>query len=169
MARTETDRDDLFAEAVAMPRRAEFVAPDLPNEQSPIVAGVHRNGRVSVYCGGAVADHLDAAGRLTRAFRTGDAGAPLLYRSQGETLAELIRVRSAAGTSLVRRDLSAGELRTFLAAARDRLRALGRALRAGDEALLRVTDEDPRVELAAALAAALPADAPLAPRFKGKR
>ncbi|MFH5805735.1 hypothetical protein [Alienimonas sp. DA493] len=168
MARTEADREDLFAEAVALVRRAERVLPNLPEEQNPVVAGVHRDGRVSVYCGGAVADHFDSAGRLARAFRSAGDGTPRLYRSQGDTLAELVRRRAADRTTLVRRDLAAEELAAFLAATRARLGVLAAGL-AGPETPRRVAGEDPSADLAAFLAAALPADGPLAPRFKGKR
>ncbi|QDT13951.1 hypothetical protein [Alienimonas californiensis] len=168
MAHTEADRDDLFAEAVALVRRAEHVVPGLPDEQNPVVAGLHLNGRVSVYCGGTVADHFDPAGRLARAFRTDAEGTPRLYRSQGDTLAELVRRRSETGTTLVRRDLGPGELAAFLAATRARLAVLAAGL-AGPEASRRVAGEDPSSDLSAFFAVALPADGPLAPRFKGKR
>ena len=169
MARTEIDRDDLFAEAVALSRRVELVTPTLDRTERPVVAGFHRDGRASVYYGSSFADHLDAAGRLTRAFRTAPDGAPRLYRSQGCALAELIRYRSSERTALVRRDLQSGELEAFLSATRVRLHALARLLAEGNHELLRMTDEDPRAELAAFLAAALPTDGPLAPRYKGKR
>ncbi|NNJ25360.1 hypothetical protein [Alienimonas chondri] len=169
MARTESDREDLFAEAVALRRRVEFVVPGLPGAMNPVVAGVHRDGRVSMYCGGAAADHFDPSGRLTRSFAVGANGVPRLYRSQGDTLAELIRECSADRTTLVRRDLPTEELAAALQAIRDRLRTVAAALADGSAEPLRITDDDPRADLAAFFATALPADTPLAPRFKGKR
>ena len=165
MSRTETDRDDLFAEAASMPRRIECAG----DGDAPIVAGLRSDGRTSVYFGGTTADHLDASGRLLRAFRTGPDGVHRLYRTQGDTLAELVRSRSAGRTALLRRDLEPEELAGFLAETRSRLRALAAELRGGSITVLRSAGEDCRADLIAALAAALPADEPLAPRYKGKR
>ena len=167
MSRTEADREDLFAEAVALRRRVELTAPGLPAAANPVVAGFHADGRAGVYCGGNSADHFDPAGRLARAFRTANNGEPVLYRSQGATLAELVRRREAGRTVLSRRDLPADELAAFLAATRDRLRAVAAALTDGPPT--RTAGDDPRADLAAFLLAAVPADGPLAPRYKGKR
>ena len=165
LSRTETDRDDLFAEAAAMPRRIECVR----NGGAAVVAGLRSDGRASVYFAGTTADHLDAGGRLLRAFRTGPDGVHRLYRTQGDTLAELVRSRSAGGTALLRRDLEPGELAAFLAESRARLRGFAAELRAGSTTAVRSAGGDCRTELAAALAVALPTDEPLAPRYKGKR
>ena len=167
MSRTEADREDLFAEATALRRRAELRVPDLPRDENPVVAGFHADYRAGLYFGLTAADHLDPAGRLTRAFRT-VGGEHRLYRSQGETLAELTRRRGPDRTALVRRDLGGDELAAFLAAARARHAALLAALTGGAE-LARIAGADCRAELAAFLRTALPPDAPLAPRYKGKR
>ena len=148
-----------------MPRRAELAAPGEP----AVVAGFHADGRASVYRGQHAADHLDPAGRLMRAFRTGPDGVPRLYRTQGETLAELVRDRSPERTALVRRDLGGGELAAFLADARAALRRLAADLTAGRLTPLRTAGADCRADLAAFLRRCLPADGPLAPRYKGKR
>ena len=169
MARTETDREDLFAEAVALVRRAEFRVPSLPDAENPVVAGFHRSGRVSVYCGGATADHFDPDGRLLRAFRLAENAAPRLYRSQSTTLAELRRERTDDRTTLLRRDLSAEEFALFLCDACERLLTIKAALVTGEYVLRRVTPADPRNDLRAFLPGTLTTDAPLAPRFRGKR
>ena len=53
MAHDDGHREDLSAEATALVRRAEFVAPaaDRPNDESPLVAGFRRDGSLSVYFG----------------------------------------------------------------------------------------------------------------------
>ena len=168
MPRAEADREDLFAGATALARRVELTAAGLPAAENPVVAGFHADGRASLYFGHAAADHLDPAGRLARAFRTGPGGEPRLYRTQGGALAELVRRRAPDRTALVRRDLAGDELAAFLAAARARHAALFDALTDGS-APTRAAGADCRGELAARLRAALPADGPLAPRYKGKR
>ena len=163
-----------------MRRRVELAVPGLPGCENPVVAGLHADGRASLYYGPTAADHLDPAGRLMRAFRTGrpeskdpaagrdGLGEARLYRSQGDTLAALTRVRTADRTELRRQDLDPWQLWRFLEKARRRLAELAKALADGTDPR-RVAGADPRGDLAALLAAALPADGPLAPRYKGKR
>jgi hypothetical protein len=105
MARQETDREDLLAEAVAMPRRCEA---RLGTEPTLITAGFRINGWCSVYFGSDPVYQWDADGRFRRGYRAG-----LLYRSQGTTIAQLRRERSATATTLLRHDLTTEELATF--------------------------------------------------------
>lgn len=105
MARTESDRDDLMAEAVAMIRRVEMT---IPNEPTPIVTGFRANGWLSIYLGPDRMYQFDEVGRLRRAFVNG-----LLFRTQGTTLAQLDRQRTDTETILSRRDLSLVELAAF--------------------------------------------------------
>lgn len=110
MARNEADREDLLAEAVALVRRVELRAsPWL----EPIIAGFRATGHFSLYFGQDLVYQFDPAGRLRRAHERGR-----IYRTQGTTLAELERVRSATETTLVRRDLEPNELAAF----RERMR-----------------------------------------------
>ena len=174
LPRTEADREDLFAEARALPRRVELAAPGAVPVGGAVVAGFHADGRASVYRGQGAADHLDPAGRLMRAFRTGPVGggpdgAHRLYRTQGGTLAELVRRRTPGRTALVRRDLGGDELAAFLADARAALRRLAADLEGDRLEPLRTAGADCRADLAAFLKTCLPADGPLAPRYKGKR
>lgn len=163
MARRESDRDDLLAEATAFVRRVEF---RIPEEPEPVVIGIHADGRFSVYFGSDPVFHLSATGRLRRAFVAGE-----LYRTQGETLARLRRERSETETVLKRYDLNGEELARFLQTARVRLHQLATACENGcDELLRRVPPEwEYRDELIDRLSRILPVDSPLAERFPGKR
>jgi hypothetical protein len=105
MARHEADREDLLAEAVALPRRLEGRSPD---NNLLIIAGFRTDGRLSMYFGPDRMYQWDTHGRLRRAYLDG-----LLYRTQGETLARLERSRSNAETTLLRHDLTPGELAEF--------------------------------------------------------
>jgi hypothetical protein len=119
MARHESDREDLIAEATALKERVEFQVPD---SLEPIVAGFHGDGRLSIYFGPDPVYHFDPEGRLRRAFVDGN-----LYRSRGDTLSRLTRERAVTTTSLLRHDLSPEELSTFLSAMGDRIQGLEQA------------------------------------------
>lgn len=116
MARIESDREDLLREAVALVRRAELIG---PNEPDLLVIGFRETGWLSIYFGQDLMYQFDELGRLRRAYVDG-----LLYRTQGQTLAQLRRERSETETSLVRRDLDEGSLLEF----RDRLHTCIRRL-----------------------------------------
>jgi hypothetical protein len=120
MARHETDREDLIAEATALRQRVEL---ELPGAVEKVTAGFRDNGGGSVYFGADPVYHFDADGGLRRAFVAGD-----LYRSQGKTLARLTRTRTGSEVHLVRHDLDAAELAGFLAAMRGHLDRLHNAL-----------------------------------------
>jgi len=105
MARVESDREDLMAEAVALVRRLEL---QVPNHDQIVVIGFRANGWLSVYFGADAMYQFDEQGRLRRAFLGG-----LLYRTQGTTLAQLRRERTDAETTLRRRDLTPQELTDF--------------------------------------------------------
>ncbi|MEZ6062613.1 MAG: hypothetical protein R3C19_19900 [Planctomycetaceae bacterium] len=105
MARHEADREDLVKEATAMVERAEIRCDSLAG---PVTAGFRKDGRLSIYVDQDPVYQFDSAGLLRRAYVGG-----FLYRSEGGTLAELQRSRSDDRTTLVRRDLSAGELSRF--------------------------------------------------------
>jgi hypothetical protein len=102
MARREADREDLFAEATALVRRAELI---IRGGNESIVFGFKRDASLSVYFASDPVFHFDPSGRLRRAFIDG-----CLYRTQGHTLAELIRERTETRTVLRRRDLDPQEL-----------------------------------------------------------
>ena len=134
MVRQESDREDLFAEAVALVRRAEL---NCPGFAEAIVIGERREGAWSIYIGGDPVYHLDAVGGLRRAFVDGK-----LLRTQGTFLAELTRERSTSKTWLNRRDLSAESAHRLLNAMRDALQRLSRAIEAGECQVERTTGDD---------------------------
>jgi len=105
MARVEANREDLMREAVALVRRASFHTSSAGPE---IIVGFRQNGWLSIYFGPDPMYQFDEEGRLRRAFVGG-----LLYRTQGQTLAELRRHRTDRETTLVRRDLDDQSLATF--------------------------------------------------------
>ena len=123
MARQEADREDLIAEATALVERGEFA---ITGHDEPVTAGRRRTGGWSIYFGSDPCYHFDKAGRLRRAFVGGR-----LFRTQGHTLAELERVRTADATELRRRDLAREELDRFVADVLGRLERLQTALRDG--------------------------------------
>jgi hypothetical protein len=133
MARHEVDREDLMAEATALRQRAELV---LEGHCEAIVAGFRADGHWSLYFGDDPVYHFDAAGCLRRAFVAGD-----LYRSQGQTLARLNRLRTDQAVELVRRDLEPGEVEQFLSRMTDLLTELKIALERGSALIVRQVSE----------------------------
>jgi hypothetical protein len=162
MARQDADREDLFGEAAALVERAEL---SLPEMVEPLTAGRRRTGGWSTYFGGDPCYHFDEQGRLRRAFAEGR-----LYRTQGATLAELERVRTADQTELRRRDLTPAELARFLETARHRLAELGAAIGQGTIQVERVFPEGAIVteKLEQALSHILDRGLRLAPSIKGR-
>lgn len=124
MARHESDREDLMREATALTRRVELSVENFPD---PVVAGFRDSaGWVSFYFGQDPTYTFDAERRLRRAFAGGN-----LYRTQGTTLARMIRERTPEATHLVRSDLPPDELTAFLQEMRSRLCRLDAALGEG--------------------------------------
>jgi hypothetical protein len=115
MARNESDREDLMSEAVSLIRRIEMAT---NSARGPVIVGVNASGWLFVYIGQDLMYRFDEKNRLRRSFADG-----ILYRTQGSTLASLVRQRTpdestgVATTSLIRRDLGPAELKLF----RDRM------------------------------------------------
>jgi hypothetical protein len=105
LASAGSDRGDLLQEAVALVCRAEL---QLTGLSDPVVAGFRRDGCLSLYFGADPYYQFDAEGRLRRALVR-----DRLFRTQGSTLAQLERVRSAQATELLRQDLSGKSLEEF--------------------------------------------------------
>lgn len=115
--RIESDREDLLAEAVNLRERIEL---QVPGSEDAVIIGCNDLGHWSFYFGAEPMYRFDSEGRLRRAVRDGK-----LYRTQGATLAELVRVRTEQETQLQRRDLTPEQLEEFLAVARAELNQLG--------------------------------------------
>jgi hypothetical protein len=134
MARQDSDREDLMAEATALRERVEF---EVPGEAEQVVAGFRGDGRWSIYFGSDPVYHFDANGGLRRAFVAGD-----LYRSQARTLARLTRMRTQSAVQLVRHDLDPGELDRFLTEMTEHLDRLHAALEHGMAHIVRQVPVD---------------------------
>ena len=163
MARQEQDREDLFAEAIACRERAEV---QLQGGQEPVLLGWREDGRFDCFFGGDPVYHFNAQGELRRAFVNGK-----LYRTQGETLAELTRERQAEQSLLLRHDLTAEACNRFCEHMQAQLRSLADALASGNFEVLRTTlpDDQFQQQGVAACQRVLSAVRCLAPRFPGKR
>lgn len=136
MARQESDREDMMCEATGLPRRVSFAG---AQSTEPIVAGFRSTGGMSLYFGADPVYQFDAAGGLRRAYDGG-----YLYRTQGATLARLQRQRLHAEVTLTRYDLSAGELKDFLARIHEHLAAFHDELTAQKTRVVaRVPVDDP--------------------------
>ncbi len=105
MAHTESDREDLIREAIALSPRAEL---QVPRFTVPVTVGFRSDGACSLFFGQDPVYQFDAAGGLRRAYVTG-----LLFRSQGDTLAQLTRMRTTEQTILQRVDLEPAALHEF--------------------------------------------------------
>lgn len=164
MARNESDRDDLWAEAVALTSRVELAVADWPEA---VVAGYRNNGWCSFYVGQNLMVQFTSDGGLRRAYVDGE-----LYRTQGTTLAKLRRERSERETSLLRHDLSEAELAAFRTRVHTVVRDLRMMLETGHFAIQReVTTSGEKLtdRVAATLAGVLAAERFLAPAIPGKR
>jgi hypothetical protein len=148
MARHETDREDLMAEATALRQRIEL---KLPGVAEHVVAGFRDNGGCSIYFGADPVFQFDADGALRRAFVGGD-----LYRTQGKTMARLTRTRAGHEVHLVRHDLVPAELAGFIAAMSGHVDRLYGALSDDSARVVRQVPEEAnlRERLAAVLSAA---------------
>lgn len=132
MARIEEDREDLYGEATAYPQRGEFALSE--DEYDVLFVGLKPGMKAAFYFGADPVYQFDGQGKLRRVYREG-----ALYRSQGTTLAQLLRERTAEQTTLVRHDLSPAELQTVLAEMRTHLQDIQQRLRDHKLPLLRCT------------------------------
>ncbi len=107
MARLETDRDDLFAEAAALSPKAEWTPDPLDPatallSRGPIVVGlrsVDASGDaygLSLYDGSDRVDHFSTRGNWRRAFRDGE-----LVKADRGRLVGLTRVRDDRSSELI--------------------------------------------------------------------
>ncbi|QGQ25438.1 hypothetical protein F1728_23330 [Gimesia benthica] len=166
MALHEQDREDLMREAIALFPRAEF---QVPRESEPVFWGQKRSGQFSFYLGGDPVYQFDEEGHLRRAYLDGH-----LYRTQGNTLARLTKVRTADSSTLERYDLTQAELEDVLDRMADRFTRLQTELEAPDrfqltEYLTDSTEEELREQIQAQIALVLQGATQLAPRIRGKR
>jgi hypothetical protein len=155
--------EDLMRELVALTERVELQGPALADR---IVAGFHRDGRLSVYFGEDPYYQFDPDGRLRRALVDGR-----LFRTQGNGLAALTRVRSAEATELVRRDLDSAELEQFVGLMLESVGGLREALASGRLEVTRQVPSDASVvaRLLGSIEVVLSAAGELAPAINRMR
>jgi|GEM_PF-725430 len=116
MALNEQDREDLMREATAFFPRGEL---QVEHEMFPVFWGQKKNGHYAFYFGSDPVYQFDQSGCLRRAFVDGQ-----IFRTQGNTLARLTRVRNSDENILKRHDLTTTELANLLQAMRKRFQKL---------------------------------------------
>jgi hypothetical protein len=125
MARHESQREDLLAEATALVERVEIIARAVHrnseggDSSTPVVAGFRASGALSLFFGEDPVYQFNAEGELRRAFVSGR-----LYKAVGGQLIELTRIRQSQQVVLRRHELTAKELTDFLSQMIRRLRGL---------------------------------------------
>jgi hypothetical protein len=122
MAREESNREDLLAEATALVHRIELAATD----GSTVVVGFRAGGEFSAFFGQDPAYHFNRSDELRRAYCGG-----LLIKAAGRRLFSLKRVRTEEESQLVRHALSDAEQESFISEMTRRLRELQAMLAAG--------------------------------------
>jgi len=124
MARDEHDREDLLAEATALPERVTIT---LAGGDEPLFAGFRRDGGASFYLGANRVYQFNSTGQLRRAFVAG-----LLYKAELGRLVSLDRHRSLEVVELIRHELTDVEQHALLEVAQRDLDTLGKALARDD-------------------------------------
>jgi hypothetical protein len=155
--------EDPMRDAVALTERVEIRGNDVPDA---ILAGFHRDGRLSLYFGEDPYYQFDARGGLRRAMVEGR-----LFRTQGTGLAALTRAPSAEAALLVRHDLDPNELGEFLRVMRTWVGALREGLTTGAlEVVRQIPADAPIVErLIESLEVIMSAESALAPAINRMR
>ncbi len=128
MARHESEREDLLAEATALVERVEL---ELPGGEV-VVAGFRRDGSLSLFFGEDPVYQFNAHNELRRAYAGG-----LLYKAVRGKLVELRRERTAAETQLISRPLHEAESQALLADVTNRLAQLQTAVQSSRVQVLR--------------------------------
>ena len=134
MARDESPKEDLLADARQLVERIRFVPhvgrSDVGRdslEGVSIVAGFRADGAFSIFFGEDPAYHFNADGELRRAYHDG-----LLVKAVDGRLVSLRRERTETETQLLRHEFSAKEQEDFVLAMKRRLEQLFALLAAGD-------------------------------------
>ncbi|QDT44185.1 hypothetical protein Pan241w_42930 [Gimesia alba] len=166
MARNEQDREDLMREATALFPRAEL---QLAHEAFPLFWGQKQSGHFSFYFGSDPVYQFDQDGFLRRAYLEG-----ALYRTQGNTLARLTRVRNSEESILNRYDLSITEVESLLQTMAERFRRLESTLLedSGVQTIQTLPENAERElcdQIQAHVQLVLQHSDQLAPRIRGKR
>lgn len=161
MARDESDREDLIREATALRNRVEW---QIPDESELVFAGVRSNGSLAIYFGPDPVYQFSLDGGLRRAFADG-----FLYRTQGTTLARLVRRRSSQETVLHRSNLNSSELSQFLSSMDEKLIRLMQSIADGSATKIRSVSDGTAPNYETLISAALNASPRLAPAMPTRR
>lgn len=164
MARNESDRGDLWSEAVALTDCVEFV---IAGDPTPLLAGYRPNGWCSIYWGQDVMLQFTPESGLRRAYRLGE-----LFRTQGTTLARLVRHRTEQESILLRHDLTPSELAEFRQWVQEKIQSLHTALTSSQTVVsreARTQSDSVLARLEESLAAILASRQFLAPPIAGKK
>ena len=140
MARQESDREDLFAEARSLKRRLEA---DLSGRT--IVVGFRSNNFFSFFYGQDTVCHFNRAGELRRAYLKGD----LLRAEPGRKLTRLRRQREFGQTVLSAHECTREETATVLDALRSAASSIFAAMRDERTRWLRCEPQGERDRIAA--------------------
>lgn len=161
--RNESDREDIMREATALKRRISLRVAGMPE---PIVAGFRTNDYFSVFFDQDPVYQYDNQGQLRRAYLGG-----LLYRTQGNTLAQLKRVRTETQTVLQREDLNSDQLAGFLTTMSEFISRLLTAFENGTVTVLETIPDDPAIadQVTTALRQVTASDVALAPAMPTRR
>ncbi len=120
MARDESDREDLLAEATALVERVELRLRDFADS---LVAGFRKDGGLSLFFGADPVFQFNSAHELRRAFVAGE-----MYKARSGRLVVMRRERTDERVSLLSRELLASEQSAFLAVLDRRLDELDAAM-----------------------------------------
>ncbi|WP_417847512.1 hypothetical protein [Thalassoglobus sp.] len=162
MARTEADREDLYEEFRSATKKWEL---ELTHEDSPIVLGIRKDNRLSLYFGPDPCFHYDSHNLLLRAYKDG-----ALFRTQGHTLARLVRTRTSESTTLNRTNLAPADLTQFLSDMNSRITEFLNAITKRKYRILRTnSDEEHLNEAANRLQEISQLENRLAPAYPTKR
>jgi hypothetical protein len=127
MARQESDREDLLAEARNLIERVSLrLAGQAGGKGDEIIAGFRRDGSLAIYFSPQQVYQFTSFGALRRAFVD-----DMLYKAQRGMLVAMRRDRTAEAVHLVSRPLTANEQRDFLTTMRQALDTLQQGLQSG--------------------------------------
>ena len=125
MAREESDREDILAEAVALIDRVQFRCDWFPDDC--IVIGFRRNSAVSLFLGQDEVYHFNDTNQLRRGYWHGT-----LLKAESGRIVQMVRQRNERETMLRSRQLDAEQQQQVIDRLQQRLRQLGDSLRVGE-------------------------------------
>ncbi len=129
MARQQSDREDLLAEAAGLLPRGELL---VPNFADPVVVGARGNQAWSLYFGPDLVYHFNSAGELRRAFAD-----ERIVKAEAEKLVSLTKQQDATAVNLLRHEFTREEQGKFMDVLTTNVRSLLAAVDSGKAKVLR--------------------------------